>query len=187
MRCALCNGNIVNKTGDLPFESKTLGRLSIPDISFEECQSCGDKLLSPQDSDKVVKYVRQKEQEAIENMPIGDFIPANEAAKMLGITKQAFSKRPKIKRGLIFSVAKGTRKLFLKKSVELFKKKGNGKFLLSQKEGYYRLESTPTAQNYIVLLDIGKENIVEDDFLIDPWKIDPYSHGVSTKRPRYYH
>lgn len=185
MTCALCNGDIVKRKGDLPFESKTLGQLSIPNISFEECQSCGDKLLSPRESDKVVNYVRQKEQEAIESMPIGDFIPANEAAEMLGITKQAFSKHPKIKRGLIFSVTKGKRKLFLKKSVELFKGKGNGKFLLPQKEQYQRVESTQTAQNYIDLIDIKKENIVEDNILIAPWKIDPFYHSVFTKTPTY--
>lgn len=63
MKCALCNGDIVEKKEELPFESKIAGQLFIPNISFEECQSCRDRLLSPQECDKVINYVRQKEQE----------------------------------------------------------------------------------------------------------------------------
>lgn len=151
MNCALCNGEVVKQKGSFPFKSKTLGMLSIPNISFEECQSCGDKLLSPQSSEKVLKYVREKEQEAIDSMPIRDFISASEAAEILGITKQAFSKHPRIKRGLIYSATKGKRKLFIEKSVKLFKNEGNGKFLLPQAQRYDQLELTKPAPTYILI------------------------------------
>ena len=55
-------------------------------------------------------------------MPIGNFIATNEAASILGVTKQAFSKNPKIKRGLIYCKKMGARKFFLKKSVEAQKR-----------------------------------------------------------------
>ena len=148
MKCALCDGDIVKKTGGVLFKSKTLGEITVPDIEFKECESCGDKLLSPAASDKMIDYVRQKEQEVIGSLPIDDFIPASEAADILGFTKQAFSKHPKIKRGLIYSVIKGKRKLFLKKSVELFKEKGNGKFLMPRKDLYDPPRKTKTKLIY---------------------------------------
>lgn len=148
MNCALCGSQVAEKKAEYAFASKTLGLISIPDINYEECLSCGEKLLSPTASEKVLKYVREKEQIAIENMPVVDFITAGEAANILGITKQAFSKNPKIKRGLIYNIQKGGSRLFLKKSVELFLEKGNGKFLLPQKKRYDKTEVTKAVPRY---------------------------------------
>lgn len=132
MKCALCNGRLVNKLDVLEFNSKSIGKVLIPNIKFTECQSCKDKILAPKEFDKAVDFIAREEKRAISNLPIREFITANEAARILGITKQAFSKHPKIKRGLIYSVKIDDRKLYNRKSVELFKEKGNGKFLLSK-------------------------------------------------------
>ena len=154
MNCALCNGNILKKNDILLFKSKTLGEVHIPNIDFEECESCGDILLSPESSKNVLSYIQQKEQDVINQMPIENFITATEAIDILGITKQAFSKNPRIKRGLIYAVTKGKSKLFLKKSVEFFKEKNNGKFLLPQKDLYDQTESTKTTPRYIFIQSI---------------------------------
>ena len=53
---------------------------------------------------------------------------------MLDITKQAFSKNPKIKNGFIFSVKVGSRKYYHSKSVEQFKLKGDGRFTLRKSD-----------------------------------------------------
>lgn len=148
MNCALCGNQVAKKKDEYTFVSRTLGVISIPDINYEECLSCGEKLLSPTASEEVLKYVREKEQIAIENMPVVDFITAGEAANILGVTKQAFSKSPKIKRGLIYNIQKGSSRLFLRKSVELFQEKGNGKFLLPQKKRYDKTEVTKAVPRY---------------------------------------
>jgi YgiT-type zinc finger domain-containing protein len=132
MKCAICNTEISAKTAEFEFKSRSLGKILIPDITYFECVSCGNKILSPNESDKVINYVEKEENKAISKLPIGDFITANEAAEILGITKQAFSKHAKIKRGLIYSVKIGDRKYYNHNSVELFKEKNNGKFLLSK-------------------------------------------------------
>ena len=132
MNCALCNGMLVKKTAPIEFKSKSIGKILVPDLKFLECEECGDKILTPEESDKAINYISKKENEAIYNLPVKDFITVKEASKMLGITKQAFSKHPKIKRGLIYFVTIGDRKYYNRKSVELFKEKNNGKFLLSK-------------------------------------------------------
>jgi hypothetical protein len=112
------------------FETRSLGKIQVPDLEYLECTGCGDKLFTSEQSDKAVDYIAKEEQRLINMLPIGEFMSANESAAILGVTKQAFSKHPKIKSGLIFSTIKSNRKFYNRKSVELFKKNGNGKFLL---------------------------------------------------------
>ena len=137
MKCALCNGRLVKKLGPIEFNSKAIGKVSVPDLEFFECENCADKILASEESDKAIDFIAEKERKAISNLPIKDFITANEVSKILGITKQAFSKHPKIKRGLIYFVKIGNRKFYNRKSVELFKEKGNGKYLLLKHEIHY--------------------------------------------------
>lgn len=136
MKCALCNGKLVNKLEHLEFNSKSIGKILVPSIKFIECQSCKDKFLAPKEFDKAIDYIAEKEREAIYNLPIKDFVTASEAAKILGISKQAFSKNHRIRRGLIYSAKIGGKKYYHKKSVALFKEKNNGKFLLTKQESY---------------------------------------------------
>ena len=134
MKCALCNNENVKRTGLIEFEVRSLGKISVPDLEFFECKSCGDKLLTTEQSDKVFEFIAKEEQKSINMLPAGEFISANEAAAILGITKQAFSKHSKIKSGLIFSTIISNRKFYNRKSVVLFKKNGNGKYLLKPNE-----------------------------------------------------
>lgn len=137
MKCAVCNIELYAKTGEFEFKSRSLGKVLVPNITYFECDACGDKILSPKESDKLIDYVEKEENKAISKLPVSDFISANEAARILGITKQAFSKHPKIKRGLIYSVKIDDRKLYNRKSVEIFKEKGNGKYFLPKHEKQY--------------------------------------------------
>jgi YgiT-type zinc finger domain-containing protein len=142
MKCALCNNQVVKSTGSVKFDIRSLGKISIPNLEYFECKACGDQLLAAEQSDKAFEFITNQEQELVEKLPIGEFITANDAAVLLDISKQAFSKNPKIKRGLIFSTNIGDRKYYHKKSVELFKDTGNGKFLLTP-----QMEVVPTFQH----------------------------------------
>ncbi len=173
MKCALCDGVVRTRKGTIEFDNKVLGKVRVPNLTFYECNSCKDQLLTPHSSATASAYIKEKEQEAIDQMPIGDFVDANEAARILSITKQAFSKNPAIKRGLILSTTKGKRRFFLKKSVELFKEKGNGKFLLPLKK--------ETPADYDKLLNWAQPQPVQfqpDDFeviMLTHSAITPYS------------
>jgi hypothetical protein len=130
MKCATCKNEVVNVKGSIEFDVLSLGRISVPDINYFLCTACGEQLLTTEQSDKAFEFIANEEQKLVNMLPVGEFITANEAAIMLGITKQAFSKHPKIKKGLIFSAIVGDRKFYNRKSVELFQKNGNGKYLL---------------------------------------------------------
>jgi len=94
-------------------------------------------------AEKVTAFKKEKERELINKLPVGEFLSVNEVIDILQITKQAFSKNNKIKRGFIYYVEKGKKKLYHKKSVELFKKKGDGRFLLGkQQPRAFKLEFT---------------------------------------------
>ena len=134
MKCGLCNNKLILKRGAVEFDSRSLGKVLVPHLKFYECETCGDKLLSPEESDKAFEYIANEENQLIKTFPIGEFITANEAAEILGITKQAFSKNHKIKRGLIYSTKIGDRKYYLEQSVRFFKKNKNGKFQLTEQE-----------------------------------------------------
>jgi len=128
MNCVECNGIIHEVTGTYIFNSNTLGEVAVPNITFQECHGCGDRLVSYENALILHEYIKEKEQEEINKFPAGDLITAGEAAELLGVTKQAFSKNPKIKRGFIYHLIKGNRRLYFKKSVQLFKENGDGRF-----------------------------------------------------------
>lgn len=139
MKCEICGGKLSKVKENLEFSSISLGKLLIPNISFLKCNECEEKLLTPAMSDKVTNYVKAKEQESIDSLPIGEFVSLNEAAEILAVTKQAFSKNPKIKRGFVYSTKIGGRKYYYRKSVEAFKKKKDGRISLIQQNLTYQV------------------------------------------------
>lgn len=136
MKCAECNGNLELITGDFKSKNKSLGNITIPEISYTKCNNCGVILLDPEMAQKITTFKKQREFELIKRLPVGDFLIVTEAIEILEITKQAFSKNNKIKRNFIYNVTIGNKKLYHKKSIELFKSQGDGRFLLSKYLSY---------------------------------------------------
>lgn len=129
--CEYCDGTITKVKTDLSFKSKALGTVSVPDIEQHKCSKCGNTSLSMDEANKVSQFVREKEQHVIDNLPVSDFISLNQAADLLGISKQAFSKHPRIKRGFIYSISIDNKKFFYKRSVEAFRDTKDGRVSLS--------------------------------------------------------
>ncbi len=124
MLCDLCNGTRSIIIGGLSFKSRPLGSIYVPSIRHSKCRDCGDVSIDFEETKKINAYIEKKEAEAICSLPIGEFISSNEAAVILGKTKQAFSKDSRIKRGFIYYVVVDGRKLYFKKSVVEFKRTG---------------------------------------------------------------
>ena len=95
-----------------------------------ECESCKEVLMSWEDAELVDKAEKDAIEEALQNKPVKDFITEKETAAILGKTKQAVSKHPRIKRGFIFQTRFDERKMYLRESVEKYKKNGDGRFRL---------------------------------------------------------
>lgn len=127
MSCDLCGVNTIKVTGNFPFNSKIVGRVMVPRVCYSKCPNCQDILVDFDQSIKISNHVKSLEAEAIKSIPIGEFISLNEAAEILGVTKQAFSKNPRIKRGLILSAKVGGRTVYWDKSVEEFRLTNDGR------------------------------------------------------------
>lgn len=134
MKCAECNENLEIITGDFQSKNKSLGDITVPEISYTKCNNCGAILLDPEMAQKITTFKKQREIELIKRLPVGEFLTVTEVIEVLEITKQAFSKNNKIKRNFIYNINIGKKKLYHRKSVELFKSTGDGRFLLSKQQ-----------------------------------------------------
>ena len=131
MKCHDCGGTYIGYNDTLDLHIDIIGYYSVDATNYFKCQKCGE-LLFPRDTVKKIESVEADiTNKFISKLPIKEFVFATEAAMLLGITKQAFSKNPRIKNGFIYSVSLGNKKLYHLKSVLLFKGKGDGRFNLS--------------------------------------------------------
>jgi YgiT-type zinc finger domain-containing protein len=59
MKCAICHTKLINKKGEM--ELRIEGKLYlVKDISFEECPSCGERVLSPEVSQILYEKIKNK-------------------------------------------------------------------------------------------------------------------------------
>ena len=132
LNCLLCNAEVMNKKEDYLCNSKVIGKVLIPLIEFYECRGCHETRLSPEARHEVITHVREQERNAIASLSSDDLITAGQAAELLGVSKQAFSKNPKIKKGYVYFTQIGNKKVYFKRSVELFRETGDGRFPITK-------------------------------------------------------
>lgn len=132
MNCSLCNAETTRKTEDYLCQSKIIGDVLVPLIEVEKCLSCGALELSAEAKSEVSSYLRMLETDAITSLPADNLMSAGQAAGILGVSKQAFSKNPKIKKGFVYFTYVGTKKVYFRSSLELFKTTGDGRFPITQ-------------------------------------------------------
>jgi len=60
MRCAICHNEMVKKRGEMELRIK--GKLYlVRDVSFDECPSCGERVLSPEVSKILYDKIKNKQ------------------------------------------------------------------------------------------------------------------------------
>jgi len=148
MNCSKCDAKRAIKTGTVINESIIAGPVAIPDVTYYKCTNpeCGDVVYPPGESQKTFDFIKAKEQELISSQPINQFIDAEAAYKILQITKQAFSKNKRIKRGFILNHIIGDKRLYLRESVMRFKQSGN-------KDGRYQICASSTTEPCVNLIE----------------------------------
>ena len=72
MKCAACHNQMVKKKGEVDLRIE--GRLYlVRNVFYEECPSCGEKVLSPEVSEVLFEKIKKKEFiEQMVNIPVLD-------------------------------------------------------------------------------------------------------------------
>lgn len=134
MRCLKCGGEFIKERGTLLFNDKLIGKFTINNVDYRKCNSCS-KLRFPAETAKIIESKKDKiENELIGRMPVNEFVNAVAASKIIGISRQAMHKNPRIRRGFIYSIKIDAKILYHIKSVELYARTGDGRFQLYQQE-----------------------------------------------------
>lgn len=134
MRCYSCGGTYKEKHGKLNLSDDFIGSYSVYDVDYHKCNKCGG-LLFPLPTARVVEEKRDSVIDGyIKSESIGNFISSAETAKILEISRQALSNDRRIRRGFIYGIKIGKITLYHKKSVELFKCAGDGRFNFNNKK-----------------------------------------------------
>lgn len=166
MNCEKCGGTLKTGKGSVIFPSKVLGEIFVPNIKMNSCTACDLQILLPSESDKVLEYVLGKECERVGELPLSGFIGEKEAAEILGESKQAFNKNKRIQSGFIMFAYLSGRRFFLRESVNQFKIKKDGRFLLSG------ITVKSSAKNVAIITsagDGGRKEISSNQTFSDPF------------------
>jgi len=133
MRTCICGNKLKHiKNGRLEFPTKVAGSVWVKPISYDKCNYCKEMFLDSKNAQIYSDQASEAERKLIDKLPIGEFISSSEAEEILSIEKGKLRKNPRIRRGMIFNFKIGGRYLYHLKSVELFKKKNDGRFKLKK-------------------------------------------------------
>lgn len=131
MKCLECGGEIKEVTGDYIWQDKFLGHLSLSNLKYKKCKKCGDVIFPSESSHRIDLEEKRFVNDWLLSLPLKDFCKSKYVTNLLGFSRQAFHKHPRYK-GRIYRVEYEGEIHYLKKSVELFKKSGDGRFEIQQ-------------------------------------------------------
>jgi hypothetical protein len=118
--------------GPLEIDDRYVGLLKLESADYYECPDCKDRIYALETA-RGIESVREKiTEEILQAQPLNSFLSATDTATLLGITRQALHKNKRIRKGFIYRTSLGGLAVYLKKSVDLYREKGDGRFLLSE-------------------------------------------------------
>jgi len=132
MKCHNCGGSYKRFKGPLRIQDPYVGSFEVGIPEYLKCVNCGEYLLPGRWAEEVDRARARKLEELLTARPLREFITASEAARLLGISRQALHKNRRIRKGFIFHTRFGGGIVYLKKSVELFKETGDGRYPLAK-------------------------------------------------------
>lgn len=109
------------------------GKYVVKNVRLDRCWDCGDTLWGSEASQKREEARDMLETTLLLEMPVSDFIPAKEAANILGMSVPAFNRNQKVLHKVFWIKRFGIR-LYLEASVRLFAKTEDGRFYIGNTE-----------------------------------------------------
>lgn len=132
MRCSSCLNSMKETHGQVVIRDPYLGRIYVNLDEYYLCENCGNRAFPSSALTKIDEARTRLTECYLRTFPLGGFISQKRAAKILGISRQALSKNKRIRNGFIFHTHLGKRPVYLKKSVLLYRKNGDGRFPLAE-------------------------------------------------------
>ena len=154
MRCHSCGGSYAEVHGPLVLRDKCVGEYRVGVEKYLRCDGCGDALLSVEVAEQADRERREKLTELLQSRPLAAFVTAAEAVAILGVSRQAFHKNRRIRKGLIHQTQLGGLAVYLRESVERYKETGDGRLPLYPNTEYL----PPRSQGRIPSLDWRKRH-----------------------------
>jgi hypothetical protein len=130
MNCLECGGTYTEKSGRYSLADPYVGEIIVQGSLYYQCDKCGDILYSEGMAQAIELERNERILEILSQFPISDFIGAADTASILGISRQALHKNSRINHGFIYQIKFGVFTLYLKQSVQQYKKTGDGRFPL---------------------------------------------------------
>ena len=180
MKCYECGGTYKKHIGSLNLHNKFIGNYEIFNVEYYKCDNCGNLLFPKETTVKIEKKEQECRDSLIKQLPLEEFTFASEAAKILNISRQALHKHRRIRRGFIYSIIFGGKKLYHKKSILLFKERGDGRFPLTDKVPSNNVK-------YIIIPQTTRQKTSDYLDIINESDIFPSYKQVETKLTKYLH
>jgi len=136
MKCHNCGGSYKSFKGPLYIQDQYIGPFEVDIPEYLKCENCGEYLLPGRWAEEIDRARARKLEELLRDQPLREFVTAPEASRLLGISRQALHKNRRIKKGFVFYTRFGSGILYLKKSLELFKETGDGRYPLWKPLGH---------------------------------------------------
>ena len=130
MKCLECGNEVTVGRGILRLLDEIAGMLILENAEFAVCERCGTRVYSGRTASRIGEKRKRMIAQQLRQLPVGQFVTARQAASILGISKQAFSKNRRITAGFVYSTQLGKRSVYLRSSVEMFGETGDGRFSL---------------------------------------------------------
>jgi len=130
MNCLQCGGTYTEKSGVYSLTDPYVGEIIVHGVMYYQCDKCGDILYSEAMAQAIESERNERIHELLSWFPISNFISAADTASILGISRQALHKNRRINHGFIYQTKCGVFTLYLKQSVQQYKRTGDGRFPL---------------------------------------------------------
>lgn len=130
MNCLQCDGTYIEKSGNYEIIDPYVGKMIIQGVTYYQCDKCKDILYSEAMAQAIESKRNNRLHEILSKYPVSDFISAAETASILGISRQALHKNRRINHGFIYQTTFCGLNVYLKQSVQRYKKTGDGRFHL---------------------------------------------------------
>ncbi len=157
-RCPECGCATEERIGLLQYIDERVGPYVVENAVFTQCESCGTKLFPPETAKKLGEARDRARDLLVRERPISEFVSSQEAAGILGTSRQNLGKR----RRVLYSARIGKTNLYLRRSVEQLCSMGDGRLVLwgEVAEPAYSSPSCFTVSefDYSKAVDAGSQN-----------------------------